>query len=1797
MSISGKHNRGFVSEDIAIIGMSCIFPGASDIKTYWQNILSKVDCITDALPELWDLGVLYDPNTTEKDRVYCKRGGFLQEREREFNPLKYGIMPTAVEGSEPDQFLALRVAYEAMADAGYLDHPKQKDRTAVILGRGAYVNAGLMNLVQHGWVVEQTLQILKRLHPEYTEHQLKAIKKELVAGLPPLIAEMVPGQVPNIAAGRIANRLDLKGPSYTVDAACASSLIAVDMGLKLLRSRECDLAIVGGMQGGNTVLSYLMFCLINVLSRRSQIRPFDKHADGTILGEGVGMVVLKRLLKAEQDGDRIYALIKGVGTSSDGRAVGLLAPRLEGVELAVRRAYEATGLSPSTVSFLEAHGTATSAGDMTEVNAFRRVFGNRDGRMPWCAIGSVKSMIGHLLGASGIAGLIKAVLALHHKVLPPTLNCTEPNPKLELEKTSFYINTETRPWIHGSKETHRRAGVNCMGFGGINAHAILEEFTGGNEAESSSYHCRWDSEIFIFQGDSREALIKQAQQVQDYLSKTPSVEPKDLAYTLNSLLGQMPYRLAIIASSLQELEKKMSKAFKRLADPHCARIKSRDGIYFFEKSLRNNGKLAFLFPGEGSQYVNMLSDLCIHFPEVRRRFDQIDEIFIGHSRDYLPSDLIFPCPAFSEAERKAADERLWKMDAAIEAVLTANDALFDLLSHLKIHPDVVLGHSTGEYSSMRASGILNLTDGPDHGQYLLQLNQKHEQLAAENGIPHAFLVAVGTDSAQVASIIDRVNGELYIAMDNCLHQTVVVGFEVDIKRTIEELNRQGLISQILPFDRPYHTPLFNAYAESLYQFYSIWPMVSPSIPIYSCTTTDLFPNDVDEIRKIAVEHWVHPVKFRQTIEKMYADGVRIFVEVGPRGNLTAFVNDILSGRDHVAVATNIPMRSGITQLNHAVGILAAQGVSMNLDYLYSRREPQELMLNGPMDSPHKESETSGSMILSLQFSRLQLKQDSLAEIPIVSEAPVEQYGNGQELSCVSESPSPLPHAQVGSNVLSSSEPRSQIMQEYFRTMEHFLEVQHELMHSFLKGSDISIAAAPTPASTISDRLVTTDKVQDSDFSSSDSFFGAAAQPGHPPGRAQREVPVSSVDSRREPLSPCTPDEAGQLFPSGETTSEQIESRLLALVSRKTGYPLEMLDLSVNIEADLGIDSIKRQEILGELWRNTPSLNTEDLDKAASLKTLQEIIECLSKRPEVDHRAVAATAFQPTQPLIGEVVLFTPEMELVAQRKIDLDEDIFLQHHTLGRQVSVNEKGVTALPVMPLTMSMEMLAEAGALLMPDKVLIGMKNIRAYRWIALEQKSLSLQISARRKPGTNEVEARIQNLEETKVSEENPIVEGTLVFASNYPHPPGVDPLLLQSERPSRWTPEELYSRGMFHGPHWQGVASVDRWGKDGSIATLEVLPTDGFLRSIKTPRFVTDPIVLDAAGQVVGFWTLEHLERNFLVFPYRVKALHIYHPQPPVHQKVRCQARIKLVGSKHVSSDIDMINEDGKLWMRLEAWEDKRFDLPPSIQQFLLSPIKVIPNIRWDAPIASWHNPSSFYCCRIETLFRGDEDFWRRVFAHLILNHKERQFFSNLGKSKKRQDEWLMGRLVAKDAVRMFLKQRYEMELGPVDVEIAQDEYGCPVPQGAWVKQIKAVPALSLAHNNGIAVAIAGYQNAGQKVGIDIEEIRSLEQGFETTAFAPKEVELLDSVTESARQQWVIRFWSAKEAAAKALGRGLAEGPHSLAVQAFDVKTGIVKIALKGKLAEEFPDLARTAMIVYTGQEEKHIFASTICERN
>ncbi|MBN1558354.1 MAG: polyketide synthase [Lentisphaerae bacterium] len=460
------------NDDIAVIGMAGVFPGAADVAAFWENIVGGVCAIGDH-PDP-ERERVFDADADMFERLYSVRGGFLGDLAA-FDPTAFGVMPNSVDGGNPDHFLMLRVAREALEDAGLAERDFPRERTDVVIAHGEYLNRGNANWAQHGIVLDQTVDLIRQLNPACPPEELDRIWHALRDALPRLDAQTVPSIIPNVIAGRIANRFDLGGTSYIVDAACASSLIAADQAATNLLLNRCDLALVGGVQTCILLPAMMVFCELGAMSRSDTLRPFDRKADGTLLGEAVGMIVLKRRRDAERDGDRIYALIKGFGAASDGRSKGLLAPRREGEALAIRRAYEAARVDPETVGLIEAHGTGIALGDATEIAALKSVFGPRRGRYPTCAVGSVKSMIGHSVPAAGIASLIKTALALHHRVLPPTVNCDEVNPDLGLDTSPFVINTETRPWVHGRADAPRRAGINAFGFGGINSHCVMEE--------------------------------------------------------------------------------------------------------------------------------------------------------------------------------------------------------------------------------------------------------------------------------------------------------------------------------------------------------------------------------------------------------------------------------------------------------------------------------------------------------------------------------------------------------------------------------------------------------------------------------------------------------------------------------------------------------------------------------------------------------------------------------------------------------------------------------------------------------------------------------------------------------------------------------------------------------------------------------------------------------------------------------------------------------------------------------------------------------------------------------------------------------------------------------------------------------------------------------------------------------------------------------------------------------------------------------------------------------------------------
>jgi len=478
MSQSAAHDKN----SVAIVGMSCIFPGAPSLESYWQNIVGGVDAVREPNDNEWNASFYQGKTKDTFGKIYCTRAGFITEYAK-FDPLEFGIMPASLRGADPDQFLALRAAAEALQDAGYDHRTFDGERAEIVIGRTMAPGVGALNLIQHGQTVDQILNVVKALAPQLDGASLAAISEKLHQELNPCNADTIPAVMPNILAGRIANKLGFRGRNLVLDAACASSLVALEMTMQSLISGQADLAIAGGVHINSSPYFAQMFSELGALSTSGTIRPFDENADGTILGEGVGMVVIKRLADAQRDGNRIYAVVKGIGSSSDGRGTGSLAPNPEGEALAMKRAYDMSGVSPHTVQLLEAHGTGTRAGDRAEMKAIELVFGTSKAHStgkPWCAIGSVKSMIGHTQAASGMAGIIKMALALHNKTLPPTLHFSVPSTQIDWNESPCYVITQAKPWAQAAPESAesspRRAAVSAFGFGGINAHAILEEF-------------------------------------------------------------------------------------------------------------------------------------------------------------------------------------------------------------------------------------------------------------------------------------------------------------------------------------------------------------------------------------------------------------------------------------------------------------------------------------------------------------------------------------------------------------------------------------------------------------------------------------------------------------------------------------------------------------------------------------------------------------------------------------------------------------------------------------------------------------------------------------------------------------------------------------------------------------------------------------------------------------------------------------------------------------------------------------------------------------------------------------------------------------------------------------------------------------------------------------------------------------------------------------------------------------------------------------------------------------------------
>jgi acyl transferase domain-containing protein/NAD(P)H-dependent flavin oxidoreductase YrpB (nitropropane dioxygenase family)/NAD(P)-dependent dehydrogenase (short-subunit alcohol dehydrogenase family)/acyl carrier protein len=1253
-SAAPEHSAEDVStrpSDVAIVGMSTLLPKAPSLEKYWENILGKVDAIEEVPEYRWDPADYFDPDPTKKDRVYSKWGGFLQDVP--FDPAMYGIPPNSLPHIDPLQLLTLEVTRAALADAGYSDRPFDRELTSVILGVGGGV-AGLGQ--RYGF---------RSMLPNFFGEQSERIIEELGDGLPDWTEDSFPGILMNVAAGRVANRFDLGGSNFTIDAACASSLAAVYLGLRELESGTSNMVLVGGVDTMQSPFEFVAFSKTHALSPRGRCRTFDDSADGIAISEGLAMLVLKRLEDAERDGDRIYAVIKGIGSSSDGRDKGLTAPRPEGQVRAMERAYAKAAVSPATIGLIEAHGTGTVAGDRAEVTALTTFFADAQAEQQSCAIGSVKSMIGHTKCAAGAVGLVKVALALHHKVLPPTLGVDKPNSRANFPETPFYVNSETRPWIGRTDLTPRRAGVSAFGFGGTNFHAVVEEYTGGFLPTEDAPVRNWPCELFMWSATHRRGLLEALTPLEQALAAETPPSLADLAFTICSCLegelGTADVRLAIVARSVTDLREKLRTACSLLDDPSQRQILDPRGIFFSEEPLGGEGRVAFLFAGQGSQYPNMGCDLALCFPEARACYELADACLADQYERPL-STRIFPPPSFTDEEAIANRELLKDTHVAQPALGATAVASSRVLGALGVKPDMVAGHSYGEFAALWAAGTFDESS-------LFRLSEARGRFmrdgsAAEPGT----MAAVEADAATVATVLEGLDG-VTCANINAPKQTVISGGQQAIDQATARLSSRGIAARPLPVACAFHSPLVVGAREQLAEVLAATAFRSPAIPVYSNTTAGIYPDDPGQMVGLLADHLVKPVEFVQQIDAMYRDGARIFVEVGPKAILSGLTDQILAERPHLAVPTDREGRPGLQQLQLTLARLWAEGVSVAPERLFAGRGLQRLDLSkvgqvgvayGPTtwlvngwraipasrrDEPFfrrkvkrdKAPEGNGALAgsdASPRYSRATI----LMEEPVTPNAPqLAHTGStsvpiaGTPVGATVDSSSGNGHAVVpgartpSSPALTRSEAAT-VVAQFQQVMSHFLETQRSVMLAYLGGPAAAVPQgqteqAPTPihlppAATVVSTELALDLTE--------------IVPPVPSISVREEWQANGVS---ELIALPGDVVVSEPPPSPALTRESVTAQLQSIVAERTGYPPEMLAIDLDLEADLGIDSIKRVEILGALRKQVGGLvsgvqDESAMEQLAAQKTLQGIVDWVFEQLAEDTVPAAGVADVP-----------------------------------------------------------------------------------------------------------------------------------------------------------------------------------------------------------------------------------------------------------------------------------------------------------------------------------------------------------------------------------------------------------------------------------------------------------------------------------------------------------------------------------------------------------------------------------------
>ncbi|MBA2654032.1 MAG: hypothetical protein H0U71_03065 [Gammaproteobacteria bacterium] len=1108
---------------IAIIGLGVLFPSSKNAEEFWKNILQKKDLITEVPPNYWLLKDYYDPDPKATDKTYCKRGGFLGPST--FDPLEFGIPPSILAATDSTQLLALLVTKQALNSATGGDYRHlDLSRAGVILGItcGQQLAFEMSNrlskpvwekaLGQHGIEKEMAKKICDTATSTYLPWQESTF----------------PGLLSNVVAGRIANRFNFGGTNCVIDAACASSLSSVAAAFNELNLGEINLAVSGGADTLNDPFTYLCFSKTPALSISGDCRPFSDKADGTLLGEGIGLFVLKRLEDAEHDGDSIYAVIRGIGSSSDGRHTSIYAPVAEGQSRAILRAYEMADFTADSVELVEAHGTGTKAGDMAEVNGLRKAFAQSNGHhRETCALGSIKSQIGHTKGAAGAAALFKVVMALHHKVLPPTIKVDKPNPKLNLQESPFYLNTEVRPWIHSS-QSPRRAGVSAFGFGGSNFHLALEEYTG--PGKHPSLLPTWSTELITLTANKVDPLYRQCQEI---VNSTNNCSLTFIARESQSNVKQnQKFQIAIVAHSLDDLKKKLNQIMFHIKNKPDKMLLHQIDTYYSIRHEKNKVKIACLFPGQGSQYLNMAKDMTTNFSCAREIWDEA--VSTKSDINTKLHTIVYPVPSFDDTNTIKQKNDLNQSRNANPAIVISSLVFISLLKKLNLKIDHFEGLGLGELGASFSTDNFDMTT-------LLNLALNYNDQSKD-------------DQAEIfKKLIDKMYQDgVRIFIDvgpNTLLTTLIEQQLADKFKTIQVIN----------LDDPRNDGIINFWR-------ALAQLFTAGVPI---NFTSLWADfSVEEPPKIT-HHKSHSVDITGTCYgKLYPSKEDISAQSKsiPVASHTFIQNEaipIMRGEIKMSdkkskLGSDAPAERGNLAINKNYKKIADNSIGTN-----EEKAPQV------MDN-EEEIQPSNDPVLLQLFDRFQQQT-------------VEAHNTYQKTMLKSHLAF-LKTVETIFSSLSTSHPKKNVS----RPPNISAKVM-PIRQSDKKPPNISTLATPSKPITAAD------------------FKATETTP-------ERELTADNKSSSPSPasISQVIPPSRSVHTPKTLIEGAQIAELLLNSIAEKTGYPADMLNLDMSLESDLGIDSIKRVEILAGIQENLPELPDTDPSEIASLNTLQEIVNYIEK---------------------------------------------------------------------------------------------------------------------------------------------------------------------------------------------------------------------------------------------------------------------------------------------------------------------------------------------------------------------------------------------------------------------------------------------------------------------------------------------------------------------------------------------------------------------------------------------------------